>query len=323
MRAVVCRSYGKPEDLVIDDIAEPAPGPGQLLVRVHAAAVNFPDVLLIAGKYQIKIPVPFIPGSELAGEVVAVGEGAPFRPGQRVFATTPTGAFAEQALLDAASAALIPDNADFASAAAFGVTYRTAYHALRSIAEVAKGEWVVVLGAAGGVGLATVDLAVAMKARVLAAASSPEKLELCRQRGAEATVDYDREDLKSRIRELTGDAARVVFDPVGGPYSEPALRGLARGGTFVTLGYAAGTIPSIPLNLVLLKGITIRGMEIRTFMSDRPDDAARDVQELAEMFAAGTIRPYIGARFPLSETPAALRHVAERKVLGKVVIDVA
>jgi NADPH:quinone reductase len=323
MRAVVCRSYGKPEDLVIDDIAEPAPGPGQLLVRVHAAAVNFPDVLLIAGKYQIKIPVPFIPGSELAGEVVAVGEGAPFRPGQRVFATTPTGAFAEQALLDAASAALIPDNADFASAAAFGVTYRTAYHALRSIAEVAKGEWVVVLGAAGGVGLATVDLAVAMKARVLAAASSPEKLELCRQRGAEATVDYDREDLKSRIRELTCDAALVVFDPVGGPYSEPALRGLARGGTFVTLGYAAGTIPSIPLNLVLLKGITIRGMEIRTFMSDRPDDAARDVQELAEMFAAGTIRPYIGARFPLSETPAALRHVAERKVLGKVVIDVA
>jgi NADPH2:quinone reductase len=323
MRAVVCRSYGTPEDLVIDDIAEPAPGPGQLLVRVHAAAVNFPDVLLIAGKYQVKIPVPFTPGSELAGEVVAVGEGAPFRPGQRVFATTPTGAFAEQALLDGGAAALIPDDADFASAAAFGVTYRTAYHALRSIAEVVQGEWVVVLGAAGGVGLAAVDLAVAMKARVLAAASSPEKLALCRQRGAEATVDYDREDLKSRIRELTSDAARVVLDPVGGPYSEPALRGLARGGTFITLGYAAGTIPSIPLNLVLLKGITIRGMEIRTFMGDRPDDAARDMQELAEMFAAGTVRPYIGARFPLSDTPAALRHVAERKVLGKVVIDVA
>jgi NADPH:quinone reductase len=323
MRAVVCRSYGTPEDLVIDDIAEPSPGPGQLLVRVHAAAVNFPDVLLIAGKYQIKIPVPFTPGSELAGEVMAVGEGTPFHPGQRVFATTPTGAFAEQALLDSGSAALIPDDADFASAAAFGVTYRTAYHALRSIGEVAQGEWVVILGAAGGVGLAAVDLAVALKARVLAAASTPEKLELCRQRGAEAIVDYDREDLKSRIRELTGDAARVVLDPVGGPYSEPALRGLARGGTFITLGYAAGTIPAIPLNLVLLKGITIRGMEIRTFMADRPDDAARDMQELAEMFAAGTVRPYIGARFSLSETPAALRHVSERKVLGKVVIDVA
>jgi NADPH:quinone reductase len=323
MRAVVCRSYGTPEDLVIEELAEPVPGPGQLVVRVHAAAVNFPDVLLIAGKYQVKIPVPFVPGSELAGEVVAAGDGAAFRPGQRVSATTPTGAFAERALLDSASATLIPDGADFASAAAFWVTYRTAYHALRSIAEVAEGDWVVVLGAAGGVGLAAVDLAVAMKARVLAAASSPEKLELCRQRGAEAIVDYDREDLKTRIRELTGDAARVVLDPVGGPYAEPALRGLARGGTFITLGYASGTIPSIPLNLVLLKGITVRGMEIRTFMSDRPDDAARDMRELAQMFAACTIRPYIGARFPLSETPAALRHVAERKVLGKVVIDVA
>jgi NADPH:quinone reductase len=322
MRAVVCRSYGPPEDLVIDDVADPVPGPGQLLVRVHAAAVNFPDVLLIAGKYQVRIPVPFTPGSELAGEVMAAGEGASFRPGQRVFGTTPTGAFAEQALLDSGSAAVVPDAADFASAAAFGVTYRTAYHALRSIAEVVQGDWVVVLGAAGGVGLAAVDLAVAMNARVLAAASTPEKLELCRQRGAEATVDYDREDLKSRIRELTGDAAGVVIDPVGGPYSEPALRGLARGGTFITLGYAAGTIPAIPLNLVLLKGIAIRGMEIRTFMGDRPDDAARDMQELAQMFAAGTIRPYIGARFPLSETRAALRHVAERKVLGKVVIDI-
>lgn len=323
MRAVICRSYGTPEDLVVDDVAEPVPGPGQLLVRVRAAAVNFPDVLLIAGMYQVKIPVPFIPGSELAGDVVAVGEGTPFRPGQRVFATTPTGAFAERALLDAGSAALIPDGVDFASAAAFGVTYRTAYHALRSIAEVAQGDWVVVLGAAGGVGLAAVDLAVAMKARVLAVASSPEKLELCRRRGAEATVDYDREDLKSRIRELTGDAARVILDPVGGPYAEPALRGLARGGIFVTLGYASGTIPSIPLNLVLLKGITIQGMEIRTFMADRPDDAARDMRELARMFADGTVRPYIGARFPLSETRAALRQVAERKVLGKVVIDVA
>jgi NADPH:quinone reductase len=323
MRAVVCRSYGAPEDLVIDDVPELVPGPGQLLVRVHAAAVNFPDVLLIAGKYQIKIPPPFTPGSELAGEVVVAGEGARFGPGQRVFGSTITGAFAEQALLDSGAVAAIPDGADFASAAAFGVTYRTAYHALRSVAQVRQGDWVVVLGAAGGVGLAAVDLAVAMKAQALAAASSPEKLELCRQRGATATIDYDREDLKSRIRELTGDSARVVLDPVGGPYSEPALRGLARGGTFITLGYAAGTIPAIPLNLVLLKGITIRGMEIRTFMVDRPDDAARDMQELSQMFAAGTIRPYIGARFPLAETPAALRHVAERKVLGKVVIEVA
>ncbi|WP_055405307.1 MULTISPECIES: NADPH:quinone oxidoreductase family protein [unclassified Mycobacterium] len=321
MRAVVCRSYGTPEDLVLEDVDDPVAGPGQLLVRVHAAAVNFPDVLFIAGKYQVKIPPPFIPGNEIAGEVIAAGDGAPFRPGQRVAGTT-FGAFAEQALLDASQATLVPDDADFASAAAFGVTYRTAYHALRSTAAVAQGDWVVVLGAAGGVGLAAVDLAVALKARVLAAASSPDKLELCRQRGAEATVDYDREDLKSRIRELTGDAARVVIDPVGGPYAEPALRALARGGTFVTLGYAAGTIPAIPLNLVLLKDICVRGMEIRTFMADHPDEAVRDMRELSEMFAAGTIRPYIGARFPLSDTAAALRHVADRKVLGKVVIDV-
>ncbi|MFY2861815.1 NADPH:quinone oxidoreductase family protein [Mycobacterium sp. THU-M104] len=322
MRAAVCRSYGAPEDLVVDELPDPVPGRGQLVVRVHAAAVNFPDVLLIAGKYQIKIPVPFVPGSELAGEVVAVGAGAPFRAGQRVAAITPTGAFAEQALLDAGSVTLIPDGADFASAAAFGVTYRTAYHALRSIASVQQGEWVVVLGAAGGVGLAAVDLAVAMGARVLAAASSADKLALCRQRGAEAVIDYDSEDLKSRIRELAGDAARVVLDPVGGAYAEPALRVLTRGGTFVTLGYAAGTIPSIPLNPVLLKGITLCGMEVRTFMADRPDDAARDVLELSQMFAAGAVAPYIGARFPLHETAAALRHVADRKAVGKVVIDV-
>src|SRR6202035_1872746 len=187
---------------------------------------------------------------------------------------------------------------------------------------VAEGDWVVVLGAAGGVGLAAVDLAVAMGARVLAAASSPEKLQLCRDRGAQATVDYDNEDLKLRIRELTGDAARFVLDPVGGAYAEPALRGLARGGTFITLGYASGVIPSIPLNLVLLKGIMVRGMEIRTFVSDRPEDSARDMRELTQMFASGVIRPYIGARFPLADTAAALRHVADRKAIGKVLIDV-
>ncbi|MDP7738131.1 NADPH:quinone oxidoreductase family protein [Mycobacterium paragordonae] len=320
MRAVLCNAYGPPEELALAEVADPVPAPGQLLVRVHAAAVNFPDVLFIAGKYQIKIPPPFIPGNEIAGEVVAVGNGVTTTLGQRVFGTT-FGAFAELAVLDAATAAPVPDGVDFASAAAFGVTYRTAYHALRSVARVAPGDWVVVLGAAGGVGLAAVDLAVAMGARVLAAASSPKKLDLCRERGAEATVDYDNEDLKLRIRELTGDSARVVLDPVGGSYAEPALRGLARGGMFVTLGYAAGSIPAIPLNLVMLKDITVRGMEIRTFADDYPDDCARDIAELSQMFADGKIRPYIGARFPLAETAAALRFVADRKVLGKVIID--
>ncbi|AYE98279.1 NADPH:quinone oxidoreductase [Mycobacterium paragordonae] len=320
MRAILCNAYGPPEELALAEVADPVPAPGQLLVRVHAAAVNFPDVLFIAGKYQIKIPPPFIPGNEIAGEVVAVGNGVTTTLGQRVFGTT-FGAFAELAVLDAATAAPVPDGVDFASAAAFGVTYRTAYHALRSVARVAPGDWVVVLGAAGGVGLAAVDLAVAMGARVLAAASSPKKLDLCRERGAEATVDYDNEDLKLRIRELTGDSARVVLDPVGGSYAEPALRGLARGGMFVTLGYAAGSIPAIPLNLVMLKDITVRGMEIRTFADDYPDECARDIAELSQMFADGKIRPYIGARFPLAETAAALRFVADRKVLGKVIID--
>jgi NADPH:quinone reductase len=323
MRAVVCHSYGPPEDLVIDDVADPTPGPGQLLVRVHAAAVNFPDVLLIAGKYQVKIPVPFTPGSELAGEVVAAGDEARFRPGDRVYGATPTGAFAELALLDAHQVSAMPDHTDFASAAAFGVTYRTAYHALRSVAQVAEGDWVVILGAAGGVGQAALDLAVGMKARVLAAASTQDKLAICRQRGAEATVAYDDDDLKQAIRELTGGGARVVIDPVGGRYAEPALRGLGRGGMFVTLGYAAGTIPAIPLNLVLLKDITIRGMEIRTFTADHPDDATRDMAELQQMFADGRIQPYIGARFPLADAAKALHHVAERKAVGKVVIDVA
>src|SRR5579884_3016369 len=212
MRTVVCRRYGPPEDLVLDEVADPTPGPGELVVRVRAAAVNFPDVLLIAGKYQVQIPVPFTPGSELAGDVVAVGDGVALAPGDRVIGTTFVGACAE-------SVTLVPNGVDYATAAGFGVTYRTAYHALRSVAQVAQDDWVVILGAAGGVGLAAVDLAVAMKARVLAAASSPEKLDVCRRRGAEALVDYDREDLKQRIRDVTGGGAQVVLDPVGGRYS--------------------------------------------------------------------------------------------------------
>lgn len=322
MRAVVCRRYGPPEDLVLEEMADPTPAPGEVVVGVRAAAVNFPDVLLIAGQYQVKVPLPFTPGSELAGEVLAAGDGVSLRPGDRVFGSTMSGAFAERAVLAAQSVSLLPEGVEFATAAAFGVTYRTAYHALRSVARVTPGDWVVVLGAAGGVGLAAVDLGVAMNARVLAAASTPEKLALCRERGAEATVDYDHEDLRARIREITGGGAHVVLDPVGGPYSEPALRGLGRGGVFVTLGYAAGPIPAIPLNLVMLKGITVKGMEIRTFVGDHPQDAERDMAELTQMFGDGKIRPYIGARFPLADAAAAVRYVADRKALGKVIIDV-
>ncbi|MEO6794607.1 MAG: NADPH:quinone oxidoreductase family protein [Mycobacterium sp.] len=322
MRAVVCRQYGPPEDLVIEELPDPTPGPGTLVVRVRAAAVNFPDMLMIGGKYQLKIPVPFTPGSELAGDVIAAGDGVPFRPGDRVVGTSFVGGFAEQALLPASVVTAIPDGVDYAAAAGFGVTYRTAYHALRSVARVKPQDWVVVLGAAGGVGLAAVDLGVALGARVLAAASSSEKLDVCRQRGAAATVDYDREDLKERIRAITGDGAQAVLDPVGGPYAEPALRALARGGRFVTLGYAGGSIPAIPLNLVMLKGITVHGMEIRTFATDHPACNERDLAELNQLFAEGTLTPYIGARFPLADTAAAVRYVADRKAVGKVIIDV-
>lgn len=322
MRAIVCEHYGPPEDLVLQELPDPTAGPGTLVVRVRAAAVNFPDVLLIDGKYQLKIPAPFTPGSELAGDVIAVGDGVPFAPGDRVVGTSFVGGFAEQALVPAAAVTRIPDGVDYAAAAGFGITYRTAYHAMRSVARITEGDWVVVLGAAGGVGLAAVDLGVAMGAKVLAAASSPEKLEVCRERGAAATVDYDREDLKTRIREITGDGAQAVLDPVGGSYSEPALRSLARGGRFVTLGYAAGAIPAIPLNLVMLKGITVQGMEIRTFATDYPAENERDLAELQRMFADGEVSPYIGARFPLAEAAAAVRYVADRKAVGKVIIDV-
>jgi NADPH:quinone reductase-like Zn-dependent oxidoreductase len=323
MKAIVCREYCDPDDLVLDEVPDLTPAPGQVVIEVRAAAVNYPDVLLIAGKYQVKVPPPFSPGSEMAGDVISVGDGVDCRVGARVSATTFVGAFAEQAVVDARSISPIPDGIEYAEAAAFGVTYRTAYYTLRTVAPVQPGAWVVVLGAAGGVGLAAVDIAKLLGGRVLAAASGQEKLDLCRERGAEACVDYNREDLRDRIKEITGNAgARIVVDPVGGPYSLSALRGLGRGGIFVTLGYAAGEIPSVPLNLVLLKGITVRGMEIRTFASDYPDEAVRDDEELHRLYAEGKLRPYIGARFPLNQAAAALSHVAERKALGKVIIDI-
>lgn len=323
MRAIVCREYCQPEDLVLDELPNPTPQPGQVVIRVRAAAVNYPDVLLIGGNYQIKVPPPFSPGSEMAGDVVAVGDGVDVRVGDRATATTFVGAFAEQAVVDARAVSPIPDGVDYAEAAAFGVTYRTAYYTLRTVAPVQSGDWVVVLGAAGGVGLAALDIATLLGGRVIAAASGRDKLDLCHERGAEVVVDYDREDLRDRIKEITGKAgAEIVVDPVGGPYSLPALRGLGRGGTFVTLGYAAGEIPSVQLNLVLLKGITVRGMEIRTFASDYPAEVVRDDEELDALFAEGKLRPYIGARFPLADAATALRHVAERKALGKVVIEI-
>jgi NADPH:quinone reductase len=324
VRALVCRRYGTPEDLELAELPDPAPGPGEILVGVRAAAANFADALVIANAYQVSIELPFVPGSELAGEVLAVGaEVSGLQAADLVFGTAFHGAFAERAVLPAGQVTKMPPGADFGEAAAFGVAYRTAYHALRSVAEVKAGDWVVVLGAAGGVGLAAVDIARELGARVVAAASGPEKLALCAERGAVHVIDYTTEDLKTRIRELTEGGAHAVIDPVGGPAAEQALRSVRYGGTFVTLGYASGTIPKIPLNLVLLKGVTVKGMEIRTFGQHQPELERRDREELLALFAAGRLRPHIGARFPLGDAAAALRYVADRRALGKVVIDVA
>jgi NADPH2:quinone reductase len=241
--------------------------------------------------------------------------------GDRVFGSTFAGGFAEQTAVAATSLEKIPDSVGYSEAAAFGVVYATAYHALRSIADVQSGEWVVVLGAAGGVGLAAVDVARHFGARVLAAASTDEKLAQCREMGAEAVVNYETEDLKERIKELTGGGADVILDPVGGRYSEPALRAIAWGGRFVVLGFASGEIPRIPLNLVLLKGPIVRGFEFLGFGKHQPDDFARDRREMYDLLASGGLRPHVSEVFALDQVSDALRAVADRKAVGKVIVD--
>lgn len=321
MRAARITAYGPIHNLRVEEADDPVAGPGEVLVDIAAAAVNYPDLLIMSGGYQVRWPLPLIPGSEFAGTVHAVGPGVTgVNVGDRVAGSVAVGAFAERIAVPAAGLWAVPAEAGLADAAAFRVTYLTAYHALRSVAEVRPGAQVVVLGAAGGVGLAAVDVAVALGARVIAAVSSPEKAAVCRARGAHETIDYSHEDLKERIKQLTGGGADVVIDPVGGPYSEPALRATAWGGRFVCLGFASSQIPAIPLNLVLLKGVVICGMEIRTFAEHRPQDARRDEAELIEHFRSGRLRPYIGGRYPLEKVADALRAVSERKVIGKLVI---
>ncbi|MDV7136451.1 NADPH:quinone oxidoreductase family protein [Williamsia muralis] len=320
MRAAICRGYGPPEVIEIGDFANPVAADGDVVVAVRSAAVNFPDVLSMADEYQRSTPLPYIPGSEFAGHVVSGGADHGFADGDRVYGTIHSGAFAEYVTLPVTRLQRMPDSVDFDAAAGFGVAYTTAYHALRTASELRSGDWVVVLGAAGGVGLATVDLARHFGARVIAAASGDDKLALCLQRGAEAAIDYRTDDLRRRIKAITGEGAHVVVDPVGGPASESALRALRRGGTFVTVGYASGEIPAIPLNLVLLKGITITSVDIGTMTIHHPEVEKQGRAELHRLFAAGALTPYVHEVYPLAETAAALRHVADRKALGKVII---
>ncbi|MCU1456977.1 MAG: Alcohol dehydrogenase zinc-binding domain protein [Actinomycetia bacterium] len=318
----MCTSYGPPEVVTIEEVPSPPLDAQQVRVRVHAAAVNFPDVLIVANQYQVSVPTPFVPGSEFAGEIVELGDGVTSAAvGDHVYGTGISGAFAEEVVIAAGAVKPIPDGVDLRSAAAFGVAHRTSYHVLRSVARLAPGEELIVLGAGGGVGLAAVQLGAALGASVTAVASSAEKLEVAASYGATRLIDHRSGDLRQQLRDQLPGGADVVIDPVGGDLAEPALRALHWGGRFVTVGYASGVIPRIPLNLVLLKGIKILGFDFRSFMERVPDETARNEIELMEMLATGRVAPHIGATFPLDETAAALRYVGDGRAIGKVVLD--
>jgi NADPH:quinone reductase len=324
MRAALCSTYGGPEVIAVTDIDPPPLGAGEVSVRVHIGAINFPDLLVIANTYQMSAPLPFVTGSEFAGVVRELGDGVTgLTAGQRVFGSCFIGAFADEVVVGAGALTPIPDDVDDRVAASFGVAYKTAYHVLRSVAALQPGEELIVLGAGGGVGSAAVQLGAAMGATVTAVASSPEKLEAARACGATRLLDHRAGDLRQALRQALPGGADVVVDPVGGDLAEPALRALHYGGRFVTVGYAGGAIPRIPLNLVLLKGIHILGFQFRDFASHQPADMARNDRELLDLLAQGRAAPLIGAEFDLAEVVTALRHVADGQAVGKVLLQVA
>ena len=321
MRAAVCPAYGPPEVVRVEERPSPEIAAGQVRVRVGAAAVNFPDVLLIANEYQISVPPPFVPGSEFAGVIVETGEGTEgFTAGDRVTGTGLFGAFAEEVAAPVAGLARIPAGVDDRTAAAFGVAYRTAYHTLRSMARVEPGDELIVLGAGGGVGLAAVQLGAQLGASVTAVASSTEKLDVAASYGAKNLVNHRSGDVRGALNEALPNGADAVIDPVGGELSEPALRSLRRGGRFVTVGYASGIIPRIPLNLVLVKGIHVLGFQFQDVPSN---EFARNEDELRDHLTSGRVRPHVGAVYPLDETVSALQHVADGRAIGKVLIDLS
>jgi NADPH:quinone reductase len=323
VQAVVAPRHGDLDVLVVTDVPSPPLTPGGVRVAIDAAAVNFPDVLMIAGKYQLPQEPPFVPGLEFCGRVLEVSPDVmSVQPGDVVLGIAMSGAFAEETVIESSRLTKMPDGVNPVAVAAFGIAYLTAYYGLRTVARVEPGEWVLVLGAGGGVGLAAVEVAKFLGARVLAAASSADKLAAAHDKGADALVDYSTEDLKLRIRELTDGGADVVFDPVGGPYSEPALRSTRWGGRFVVVGFASGEIPRIPLNLLLLKGMIVTGFENRTIEAQIPDVAAAHRRDLFDAFARGELSPHISAVYPLAEARRALEDVAERRVIGKVVLRV-
>ena len=325
MKAILCKAYGPPDSLVVEDIPSPVAGPGEVVVSVKTASVNFPDVLIIQNKYQLKPPLPFSPGSELAGVVKSVGDGVThLRPGDPVMAITGYGAFAEEVKVDVNRLLPIPGGMDFVSAAAFGLTYATSEHALCDRGELKAGETLLVLGASGGVGIAAIEIGKVLGARVIACASTDDKLAICREHGADDTINYATEDLRERIKAITdGKGADVVYDPVGGTYTELALRSIAWRGRLLVVGFAAGDIPKIPLNLTLLKGCAIVGVFWGEFTRREPQRFLAAMDKLERWFAEGKLKPHVSATFPLERAADALAMMAGRNVKGKVVLTVA
>jgi NADPH2:quinone reductase len=323
MKALLCKAWGGPETLVLEDLPSPRPGPGEVVIDVKAAGVNFPDVLIIQNRYQVKPPLPFAPGAELAGVIKEIGAGVTgFAPGDRVIAMTTWGAFAEECVARVEQLIRMPAGLDFATAAAFTLTYGTSWHALKDRGGLRPGEALLVLGAAGGVGLAAVEIGKALGARVIAAASSAEKLAVCRAHGADETIDYSTEDLRARLKALTGDkGVDVVYDPVGGPYAEPAIRSTGWRGRYLIIGFANGEIPRIPLNLMLLKGSSLVGVYWGDWTRREPAAAAAGMAELLGWLAAGKLKPHLSGRYPLARAGEALVALAGRKVAGKLVVE--
>jgi NADPH2:quinone reductase len=322
MKAILCTRAGTPDDLELADLPDPTAGPGEAVVRVAAAALNFFDTLIIAGKYQYKPAFPFSPGAEFAGLVESVGPGVSnFAPGDRVMGYARYGAARERFVSPADKLIRLPPALDFERAAGLTVTYGTSYYALKDRGLLLPGETLTVLGASGGVGLAAVELGKAMGARVIACASSDDKLEFARAHGADAGINYAREDLREALRRLGGERGiDVVYDPIGGGYAEPALRSLGWNGRFLVVGFAAGDIPKIPLNLVLLKSCDVRGVFWGAWTEREPAAHRANMAEIVRWAAEGKLSAHVHASYPLAEASRALQDIAGRKVMGKVVL---
>ncbi|WBQ11066.1 NADPH:quinone oxidoreductase family protein [Hyphomonadaceae bacterium ML37] len=323
MRALVCKDFAPYQQLSVEEVADPALPAGFVMLDVKAAGVNFPDILLVEGKYQMKPERPFIPGMEAAGVVSAVGEGVTgIKTGDRVIAATMLGAFAEKVPVHASQVVPMPASMSFDEGAALTTIYGTSWHALKDRAKLKAGESVLVLGAAGGVGIATVQLAKAAGARVIAAASSDEKLAFCRENGADETINYSTEDLKARVKELTGGkGVDVVYDPVGGDLAEAALRASGWDARYLVIGFASGPIPKIPLNLALLNSRNILGVFWGAWAGRFPRENAGNIKEIFDMFEVGKVRPPVSASYPLAEYAKAFEDLLERRVRGKVVLN--